>query len=55
MAVFQQVTGINTVIYYAPTLLQGAGFGNSAVLDHLFDYPERPLALRSRHLSRGAG
>ena len=24
--------GINTVIYYAPTLLQGAGLGNSASL-----------------------
>lgn len=32
LAVAQQVTGINTVIYYAPTLLHGAGFGNSASL-----------------------
>ena len=32
LAVFQQVTGINTVIYYAPTLLQHAGFGNSGAL-----------------------
>ena len=32
LAIFQQITGINTVIYYAPTLLQGAGFGNSAAL-----------------------
>ena len=32
MAIFQQVTGINTVIYYAPTLLHGAGLGNSAAL-----------------------
>lgn len=32
LAVFQQITGINTVIYYAPTLLQGAGFGDHAAL-----------------------
>jgi sugar porter (SP) family MFS transporter len=32
MAVFQQVTGINTVIYHAPSLLAGAGLGNSASL-----------------------
>ncbi len=32
LAVFQQVTGINTIIYYAPTLLSGAGLGNSAAL-----------------------
>jgi sugar porter (SP) family MFS transporter len=32
MAIFQQVTGINTVIYYAPSLLAGAGLGNSASL-----------------------
>src|SRR5260221_11023922 len=32
LAVFQQVTGINTVSYYAPTLLASAGLGTSAAL-----------------------
>ena len=32
LAIFQQITGINTVIYYAPTLLQEAGFGTHASL-----------------------
>jgi MFS family permease len=32
LAVFQQITGVNTVIYYAPTLLQGAGLGDSSAI-----------------------
>lgn len=32
LAVSQQITGINTIIYYAPTLLAKAGFGASAAL-----------------------
>ncbi|AWS00393.1 sugar porter family MFS transporter [Metallosphaera hakonensis JCM 8857 = DSM 7519] len=31
LAIFQQVTGINTVIYYAPTILQLAGFSSASV------------------------
>lgn len=30
LALFQQVTGINTIIYYAPTILQMAGFHKAA-------------------------
>ena len=32
LAIFQQITGINTVIYYAPTILQNAGFSESGAL-----------------------
>jgi SP family galactose:H+ symporter-like MFS transporter len=31
IAVFQQITGINTVIYYAPTIIEGAGIKSDAV------------------------
>jgi MFS transporter, SP family, galactose:H+ symporter len=30
LAVFQQITGINTVIYYAPRILQSAGFNSAS-------------------------
>jgi len=32
LAIIQQITGINTVIYYAPTLLEGAGLGEHAAI-----------------------
>jgi sugar porter (SP) family MFS transporter len=32
LAIFQQITGINTVIYYAPTLLHNAGLGTNSSL-----------------------
>jgi sugar porter (SP) family MFS transporter len=32
VAIIQQITGINTVIYFAPTLLENAGLGQSAAL-----------------------
>ncbi len=30
LAIFQQITGINTVIYFAPTIFQTAGFGQAS-------------------------
>jgi sugar porter (SP) family MFS transporter len=32
LAIFQQITGINTVIYYAPTILQGVGFSEAGAI-----------------------
>jgi sugar porter (SP) family MFS transporter len=32
LAVFQQLIGINTIVYYAPTILAAAGFGDSAAI-----------------------
>lgn len=32
LAIFQQITGINTVIYYAPTILENVGFSQSGAL-----------------------
>jgi sugar porter (SP) family MFS transporter len=32
LAIFQQIIGINTIIYYAPTTLTNVGFGDSAAI-----------------------
>lgn len=32
LAVFQQISGINTIIYYAPTILNSIGFGDIGVI-----------------------
>ena len=33
LAMFQQITGINTVIYFAPTIFQSAGLSSAATVD----------------------
>ncbi|HEX4260780.1 MAG TPA: sugar porter family MFS transporter [Acetobacteraceae bacterium] len=32
LAILQQVVGINTIIYYAPTIFRAAGFGNASAI-----------------------
>jgi sugar porter (SP) family MFS transporter len=32
LAILQQIVGINTIVYYAPTIFQAAGFGNSSAI-----------------------
>jgi MFS family permease len=32
LAIFQQIIGINTIIYYAPTILTSIGYGESAAI-----------------------
>src|SRR3712207_6525090 len=32
LAIFQQIIGINTIIYYAPTTLTNVGYGNEAAI-----------------------
>lgn len=31
LAIFQQVTGVNTIVYYAPTIFQMVGFGSAGI------------------------